>query len=401
MNIKFNEKINVVFLSNLFPNNIETVRGLFNLQLVKSLSKLCNIKVICPLPFFPKHRCFSKFKKWYSFSQVPNEYRFDGVNVISPKYFILPKFSDIFHAFFLFIPIFYSLKCLNSKMRIDIVNAHYLYPDGVAAYWACKILNIPIVISALGSDVNYYLYKPLISEQIRYSLNGCSKITSVSKDLGKKISILLENKEIKIIQNGVNLSLFKIRKQKDIRKCLAVDNDKKIILYVGRLSYEKGLTSLIEAISLFNESEKENIIVIIVGDGPMKSELQKEILRRNLNCFSFLGFQNLDIVSLWMSASDLLCLPSLNEGCPNVIIEALSSGKPVVASKIGGIPELVKDGINGFLFNSNNSIQLCEALKCCIKTNWDAEQLRDSINGRTWDNVAREFIDIYKKILGG
>jgi teichuronic acid biosynthesis glycosyltransferase TuaC len=257
------------------------------------------------------------------------------------------------------------------------------------------------VLSALGSDINYYARQPIISKQILHALEHCSGVTSVSRDLGNKIHEMgIKNNKIKVILNGVNMSLFQIRQKEESRNTLSVELYENVILYVGRLSEEKGLTTLIDAVSLLGKEWINNTIVIIVGDGPLRESLQNEVNNKGLkSCFRFLGFQNLDSVSMWLGASDLLCLPSLSEGCPNVIMEALCAGRPVVASKVGGIPELITDSINGLLFNPGQADHLSIALKKAFSIRWDAVKLRESIASRSWDKVAIEYHDVYKEIL--
>jgi teichuronic acid biosynthesis glycosyltransferase TuaC len=395
------EELNIILLSNLFPNEMEPVRGMFNYQLARGLSNNCKLSVICPLPYFPKFRLLSKMKRWYNFSKVPRKYLWEGIVVYSPKYIIFPKISEILHSVLLFYPIYQTLKYLKSKRCVDLVNAHYVYPDGVAAYWACRFLEIPVVLSALGSDINYYARQPIISKQILHALEQCSGITSVSRDLGNKIQKMgIKNNKIEVILNGVNMSLFQIRQKEESRNILSIEPYKNVMLYVGRLSEEKGLTTLIDAVSLLGKEGINNLIVIIVGDGPLRESLQNEVNNKGLkSCFRFLGFQNLDSISVWLGASDLLCLPSLSEGCPNVIMEALSAGRPVVASRVGGIPELVTDGINGLLFNPGQTEQLSNAIKKAFSIQWDPVKLRVSIASRSWDKVAMEYHNVYEKVL--
>jgi len=392
--------LNIAFVSNLFPSKIEPTRGMFNKQLVQSISKQCKVTVVCPLPYFPSINLFKKYEKWFFYSQIPNKYVWEGTLVYSPKYFMIPKISEAFHSFLVFYSIFRVLRFLKLKNRVDIVNAHYLYPDGVASYWACRFLKIPIVLSALGSDVNVYAHKPLISKQIIKSLNECSKATTVSGDLAKKlINLGASSNKIDVILNGVDFSLFQLRNKIEVRSSLSIPKYKKLIVYVGRLSEEKGVKVLIDAARLLKKEGTIDLKVVIIGDGPLRSNLENEAIHKNCSFISFLGFLNLGDISKWLNAADLLCLPSLSEGCPNVILEALCSGLPVVASNVGGIPELITESENGMLFKPGDSNQLSVVLKKALSRKWSPHELRQSISNRSWKRVAIDYYKVYCEVI--
>jgi teichuronic acid biosynthesis glycosyltransferase TuaC len=386
----------VVFISNLFPNKMDPFRGMFNLQIVNGLRQLCDVRVVSPLPYFPACRIFSNMKKWYQFSQIPGRYTWEGIDVFSPKYFIIPRMSEIFHAFFMFLSLVGILRKLKSQNSVDIVNCHYLYPDGVASFWACKFLHIPVILTALGSDINYYAYKPVISWQIKKAVSGSKFTTTVSKDLANKIIELgVDSNKIKTILNGVNFSLFQIRNKIEARSLLSLPLEGKIILFVGRLSEEKGINILLRAYDRFQKEGITNVHVFLIGEGPLRENLENEIYEKKLLNITFLGQRTPEDISLWLGASDLLCLPSLREGSPNVITEALSAGRPVVASNVGGIPELIKNDINGLLFESGDDSQLYEKLKMALFSEWQPEKMRDSIKNRSWESVAKKYFELY------
>jgi glycosyltransferase involved in cell wall biosynthesis len=108
----------------------------------------------------------------------------------------------------------------------------------------------------------------------------------------------------------------------------------------------------------------------------------------------FLGTKGPDVVALWLAASDLLCLPSLREGCPNVVLEAMAAGRPVVASRVGGIPDMVGPE-SGFLVRPEDSDALAEALHSALSAKWDAARIRRSVEDRSWRRTAMAYRDVY------
>ena len=394
-------KKKVALLTNLFPNPVDEERGIFTLQIALNLKDSCDLTVISPLPFFPPIGFLRRLRGWYSFSQIPRRYSIHEIPVISPKYLILPRISDNIHARLMFYPVLKALRELKATAGVDLVNAHWLYPDGVVAAWACNKLKIPFVLTALGCDVNFCSEKPIMGRMIKDAVRQCRAITTVSADLKTKIERwgVCNNPPIDI-PNGVDLSKFRIR---DIRQCrqeLHLKEDGKIILFVGRLSEEKGLNYLIDAVEAMVNRGEQSLRVIVVGDGPLKGFYRNLVQIKDLSDFVlFVGNQEHGSIPLWMGAANLLCLPSIREGCPNVVLEALGAGRPVIASMVGGVPEIMKDGKQGFLSEPANAEDLARCLERGLGFKWDAEDLRKSVAERSWTKVAESYYEVYCSVI--
>lgn len=390
----------IVLLSNLFPNPVEPVRGMFNFHIAKHLVSLGHkVTVVSPLPYFPAIKALQRMQTWYKFSQIPTDAVWGDVRALYPKYPMIPKISDALQAFFMIPVLFKVLSSLQRSEGIDVVNAHYLYPDGVAACKVCNWLNIPIVLSALGSDVNVLAGKQSVSAQIKHALSDCSAITAVSEDLATKMKTMGNfHGKIHVFPNGVDLSLFAIRDKKVEREKAGWPADKKVILYVGRLSPEKGVDCLLEAARILKR-EQTNITIIVIGGGAEEKRLKALSETLGLtDTVRFLGEQSPAEINRFLGLADLLCLPSIREGCPNVILEAFASGRPVVGSQVGGIPEMINNGENGFLFRAGDAKDLADALDKTLRMNWDTESIRKSVELRTWHAVSEKYITLYKKV---
>ena len=135
----------------------------------------------------------------------------------------------------------------------------------------------------------------------------------------------------------------------------------------------------------------EDILLTLVGTGPLEPELRELIQKYGLEDHVWLmGARPHEEVALWMNACDLFCLPSWMEGCPNVVVEARASGKPVVASNVGGIPDLIPDARYGLLVPPRDTQALAKALQLALEREWHHETILALAHQHTWRDVARE-----------
>ena len=201
-----------------------------------------------------------------------------------------------------------------------------------------------------------------------------------------------------VIPNGIDVDKFKVLDRKNCRKILNIALKQSVILYVGRLSEEKNVSTLIKAASTLIKTAN-SIHVYLVGDGPLHSELNT--LSKKLNVLDnvhFIGKVDHDIVGIWMGATDYFCLPSLREGCPNVILESLGCGRPVIASNVGAIPDVVSSD-SGILFTPENVDELTNALRTALNTNWNAEIINTSVKELSWENSAEKYISVFNSVI--
>ena len=197
--------------------------------------------------------------------------------------------------------------------------------------------------------------------------------------------------------NGCDTSVFYPRDRRQAREQLGLDQEAEIIVYVGRLDLRKGLLELIEAMSKLAPSHPR-AHCYIVGDGAEESVLAQAIVTHSASgCVTLVAACVSSEIAVWMAASDLVTLPSYNEGCPNVVIEALSAGRPVVASNVGGIPELM-DNTDGRLVPARDPAALATSLGEVLDQKWDADAISKK-RSRSWDDVARENLLILERLV--
>jgi teichuronic acid biosynthesis glycosyltransferase TuaC len=196
--------LNILLVSNNFPNSAEPVRGVFTYHLAKSLQEKCNLEVIAPLPWIPRLAA-ERLSTNHPFVFVPPEEVINGIKVHHPRYLVIPKTLGFAHGAFLFMPLLKLVKKLEHKRHIDLINAHWLFPDGVAAAWAGKILNKPVVLTGLGCDLNYYPSLPFRKGLIKQALDMAAVITVKGNDLKNTVAGLgIPEQKIFVIPNGLD-----------------------------------------------------------------------------------------------------------------------------------------------------------------------------------------------------
>jgi glycosyltransferase involved in cell wall biosynthesis len=272
---------------------------------------------------------------------------------------------------------------------------------GLAKKW-----NVPLVISALGTIERKVAYEgTYTSSQIIEAMNFAEKVLSVSEDLKFHIVNLgIDEDKVIVVPNGVDTDKFKPMGKENARNLLNLPLDKNIILFVGALRSIKGVNYLIEAAKKFVDIDTE-LYMVGRDDGLKKSLVKMAQELKIIDFIKFIGPVNHEDIPLWISASDLLVLPSLSEGRPNVILEALACEVPVVATDVGGIPELMVNGETGYLVPAKNSLDLSEKVKKLLED----EDLRKKMGklgrksiiqrGLTWEAHAKKTVDIYSKLL--
>lgn len=233
----------------------------------------------------------------------------------------------------------------------------------------------------------------------RYILGKCSRIIALSNYWkGKLLEIegIPEDKFI-VIYNFVDTEKFTHYKQQDCKKMLKLPENKKIIFSIGRLVERKGYQYLIEAIPDIIKNRKD-VLFFIGGKGPIKEKLEEKIQNMGIDEYvKLIGFIPDEILPLWMNACDVYVLPSLRETFPIVMLEALASGKPVVGTKIGAIPEIIGEEY-GLLVEPANPKDLAEKILIALEREWNEKKIKKYAEQFTWERIKEGLIEVYKEI---
>lgn len=297
-----------------------------------------------------------------------------GVKVFQNPYFVrrLNFIKDV-KAFY---PVYKAMK----QFKPDIIHAHSSKAGLIARFWSWVLNLKPIIFTAHGwvfTEGRSFLNRWIFAQIERIAAKVTTKIICVSehdKRLALKFKVAPPEKLI-VIHNGIDMNLFK-----DIEKKRIYD-DKLVVTFIGRLAPQKNLFLLIDAAEDINNAE-----FWIVGDGELREKIRKYIHKKNLESKVILYGERYDIPNI-LSQSDIFVLPSSWEGLPLTIIEAMMAGLPVVASNVGGVSELIDDGVTGFLIPPGDSVKFAEAIKKLIAD----ENLRKKMGEVGREKAMREF----------
>jgi len=278
----------------------------------------------------------------------------------------------------------------------DIIFSIFLYPEGYAALKIGRALSVPVVAMGIGSDINS-IADSISARYTRTLLREVDYLVTVSDDLRKKaVQMGAPSQNTRTILNGCDLSVFHVRDRMEARSKLQIDQRSEAVVYIGRMDLKKGLRELIEA-AVAMKPQRPELQVYMVGTGPDRPLIEQSIQANNASDYIHaLPSCTPDDVAIWMTAADVVTLPSYMEGCPNVVLEALACGRPVVATNVGGIPEIMSDQC-GRLVPPQDSAALADALASVLDSTWDASAISNHWS-RSWSTVAAELRDVLETV---
>jgi len=346
-----------------------------------------SVSVVSPVPFFPR---WLKTERWRAASTLPDEESMGGLTVYHPRYFLLPKVSMPIHGASMFLGSLSCVRALHRKAKIDCIDAHFVYPDGLAAVLLGKALDVPVVVSARGTDINLFPSFRLIRPMIRWTLDRADAIVAVSAALREAMVALGTDREkIHLIPNAIDSERFRRIPAEEARRELGLPERNPLVISVGSLIPSKGHQFLIRAVGSI-ASKVAGIQLYILGEGPYRTELEQ--LTRELGLeklVHLVGKHPNEELPLWFSSASLSCLASSREGWPNVITESLACGTPVVATRVGGIPEILHSPDLGILVEQSSEA-IAAGIQEALAKNWDREEISRRNSSRTWKTVAEE-----------
>ncbi|MCM1567409.1 MAG: glycosyltransferase [Dehalobacter sp.] len=321
------------------------------------------------------------------------------------------------------VPLFFVMQTISTiyitiKYRFDAIHSHWLLPQGLVGCICKKALGVQHIVTIHSSEVTLVKKIPLGKKITEFILNNSDAIISVSShridellnfispkvadNVCKKVSIIPMGVQIKKICNNTDSESF---------KSTYGINSKYVILFVGRLVEVKGCEYLIRAFKSVVEERDKDIQLVIVGNGPLEDSLKNMAIELGINKnIIFKGYVDHDRIADYFGLSDIVVFPSIvdssgfQEGLPVVLIEALSAGKPVIATNTKGVLEVIENGYNGIIVEQKNGPQIAEEIDNVIK---DSE-LRSKLsvnaleysNKFGWDNISGQYMKTLESVLG-
>lgn len=370
----------------------DLARGRYIHATAAGLSRLADVRVFLPQAGYP--RVPGLRSRSFPHGVVAGDYRLPGIDIEAYTYPAFPGLSRVTNGAV-------GARVLAPRLRAfgpDVVLAYWVYPDGYAAVHAAHAIGVPCVVGARGSDVHQR--SGLLRRLTQRTLHAADAVLTVSQAMRRLVvdAYGTAPEKVRCITNGIDTGVFRPMDRAAARTRLGIAADARVIAYVGRMVESKGLRELMDAFQSLAAGDG-GVQLALVGDGVMHAELRAMAAAGGLGARIHMpGAMEPVDVAQWLAASDLLTLPSWSEGYPNVLVEAIACGRPVVASDVGGAAEIVDDG-NGLLVPPRDPVALAAALAAALARDWDAAAMSRAM-ARGWDQVALETLAVCRSVAG-
>lgn len=380
-----------------FPNRARPDWGVFVFQRLAALARRPDVglEVVAPVPVFP---IFSRLR-----SRLPAaEDRVGGLVVHHPRFLYFPGVLKTLDGWLYGRGLTRWVGELCRSRCLDIFDAHFVWPDGVGVCHLARATGVPYTITLRG-----WLYetmkRPRMLRQCVAAMQEAAAIIGVSSHLAETaVELGVSPEKILVIPNGVDTQRFFPRDKREARRELGLPVDGRLVVTVAHLGPRKGHSETIGAMA----DLPEDVRLVLVGSdtqgrGKNERALRELIHRLDLDGRVMLaGRQPYERIPMYFSAADLSVLASYREGCPNVVLESLACGTPVVVSRVGSVADMIDDGRNGKLVPPRQVEPLAQAMRELLDQPPSPQQVRRSPAVRSWDDVAGEVYGVLRRAAG-
>lgn len=389
--------ISVASICRSLPNPGDSSSGIFVLRRLEAMAEISKLTVIQPIPYFP---LVAPLPYWANISERDEQ----ALSISHARMFYIPKFLKSLDGFWLYRSVLKRLVSLRDSGQLDVVDAHFGYPEGIGAFMAAKAIGVPCVVTLRGFEVEY-LSKPLIGPQIRYLIrnaDGCICVGHFLRELALENGATAER--TRVIHNAIDSKLFSPGDPDEARLKLGLDIDVPIIVSIGHLIPRKRHHVLISAFSQFLKS-RSDARLLIIGDTEFDSgyteQLRRQVSQLGIgNSVELMGNVVASEIRDYLRAASVFALGTQREGCCNAILEALACGVPVVTTPVGDNSWFVNEGRNGYLVPVDDEHAMAAALSRAIgRDDWDRIKISSSLGVGGWERVASEVAQFFDEII--
>lgn len=391
--------MNLIVISYMFPKPDKPYLGVFVKEQLLEINNSIDgtITVISPIAWIPRLPWRTKKNRLLA----PAKYSLEGIAVFHPRYLTFPGNVLIFFKFTtMFWSVFNTIKKNQLITNDTVIHAHWMIPDCFIAVILKRLLRTKLVCTAHGDDINSFGTSSVFFKSIiRHIARHADMLIAVSGKLKEKLNEVCPGYAVRVVTNGFNLRLAK-----SVMDKTKYANDRVNLLFVGNVCFEKGIRELLTSFQRLIE-KGANIRLTIIGNLYEKIWLNEFVFAHSLADYvEFVGPVDHCDIFKYYSEADIFVLPSYSEGMPTVMFEAMASRLPIIISRVGGVEEVIIDGVNGLLIEPRSSDDLYWKLSDLINDRNKAEQLaenafNDAINKYSWQHNAEAMINIYNEIL--
>lgn len=391
-------KIRTLLFSTLYPSRVRPGHGIFVETRLRELLRTGEVetKVIAPVPWFP-----STHPRWGDYAKMaatPERENRNGIDVLHPRYLVVPKVGMAVAPLLLAAASIGPLRRLVAEgWDFDLIDAHYFYPDGVAAAMLARYFGKRVVVTARGSDINLISQFAIPRNLMQWTARNADASIGVCKALADQIRPWTAPERVHVVRNGVDLRRFRQMSREDARRTLKIAGSP-LLLSVGHLVENKGHALVIDALAEVAKRFPDARLVV-VGRGPEYDRLRERAASRGCaDRVVLAGGADPAAMIDWYNAADILVLASASEGWANVLLEALACGTPVVATRVGGSPEVLLDERVGRLVDNRDGPSIADSVLRLLSSYPDRDSVRRYAEGFSWEETSRAQVELFRRL---
>lgn len=391
----------VVVLSSLFPSSKQPGAGLFVRERMFRVAQHLPLCVVSPRPWFPLQGLIARFRPGFRPMPARHEHQ-RGIDVWFPRFLSVPGLFKRWDGLLMALGAYPSLRRLKKSGRLDLLDAHFGYPDGYAATWLGRWLNVPVSITMRGTEQRHAA-DPALAPRLRSALLRAQRVFAVSDSLRQiGLSLGVPVQRMRVVGNGVDLDKFQPQDRDVSRRRLGLDPAVPVLISVGGLVERKGFHRVMACMPALL-GEFKGLQLLVVGgaspEGDWSDKLRQLAVDLGLaERVHFLGPRPPEELAGLLSAADVFVLATRNEGWANVLLEAMACGLPVVTTDVGGNPEVVCDASLGLITPFGDETALRDAMAAALRRNWDRAAIRAYAADNTWHQRVEVLVAEFRQL---
>lgn len=390
----------LVVYTHIFPNSVQPTYGVFVRERMFRVAQTLPVTVVAPVPWFPGQGLLRRWRPYYR-PAVPYHEVQQGIEVYHPRFLSIPRWLKFTDGFFEALSSLALLRRLQRQGKLDILDAHFVYPDGVAAWLLARWLGVPHTITLRGTILRISRTR-LRRWLAQRAMRSAARVFSVADSLRQTaISMGIAPDQVQVVANGINLELFQPQDRHQCRAELGIDPEATVLITVGALNERKGFHRVIEQMPALVQQFPKLVYLAVGGESPDGDLGRLQRLAEHHGVSErviFTGQQAPERLKWYYSAADLFVLPTRFEGWANVFLEAAACGLPTVTTQVGGNAEVINSPLLGRLVPYGDGEALRQAIIQALDMPWDREAIIAYARTNAWECRIPELLAAFERI---
>jgi len=395
----------LLVFSSLFPSSAAPTAGTFIRERMFRVGTHVPLVVVAPQPWSPLDWLVRLLRRSFR-PQAPAHERMAGFDVYRPRYLSFPGVLKRYDGWMMARGCRAAVGRIAAEFRPNLVDAHFLFPDGYAASRLARELGLPLTITLRGSK-DEWLIGTDREPSLKEAMGAAAHLFAVSDALKRDVAVRLgeEPGKVTVVGNGVDLGKFVAVDRAEARQRLGIPPDAKVLISVGGLVERKGFHRIIPLLKGLR-SRFPGLRYLVVGGGATQGDMRKRLerLARDegvADVVVFCGPQLPEDLKWFYGAADVFALATEHEGWANVFLEAMACGLPVVTTRVGGNAQVVCEDALGTLVDWWDPAAFAKALEDALARPWDREAIRAYARRNAWDQRVAVLVDTFRGIVNG